>query len=161
MLPRQVNRATPTPPLGVALDTTLRVLPPRRDRLPPVLGGLAVVAAGVLAFLVARQLGGPPDAAPVQLGPSAAVADRLPGAVDEAPTRSLAVVSEPSGASIRLDGVDTGLATPSVVGVDPRVARIFIEVALPGHRRQGREVATSAGTARFVLEEAGSEDQLR
>jgi len=117
---------------------------------PLVFFGLFIVVVAVLAGLWAMfgQRGGPAETT-VQSEPAAPAAEPAPPAV---PT-SLQVTSEPAGARITLNGVDTGLVTPAEVTVGTTVPS-SIELALEGHQSRSGEITEAdlqSGSKAFTL----------
>nr|MDQ3035160.1 hypothetical protein [Myxococcota bacterium] len=133
--------------------TTLRLRPSAARRtIPPVLGAIGLLAAGTLAFVAARALGGAPQPeVPHGIVPPATPMTAPPERGAASALRPLHVVSEPPGAAIAIDGIDIAAQTPAVVAVDPRIPVIYVGVSLEGYGPESREVSSSIREARFVL----------
>jgi len=126
-----------------------------------------VVGVGVAAFVTARAIGGsrraiagpvsaPPaiDASPADSSDAESDGRDDDAAFELAPDPiQIFVLSEPEGASIYVDGLDQDLQTPATVALPAETTSVWLRVAMEGYVSQEREVQSTVGEARFVLDQ--------
>ncbi len=98
----------------------------------------------------------PSDVGRTPTVPVATTPDPVP--IEIAPPTTIEVLSEPSGASIALDGQALGIVTPALVTLPQGAAVTWVRVALDGFVTQEIQVRADAEVARFALtplEDAG------
>ena len=64
---------------------------------------------------------------------------------------SLAIVSEPAGATVYVDGQVLDDVTPARVTLPAGTAQVWVRVTRDGFESDEREIIASVGEARFVL----------
>ena len=140
ILPELVSRPSPS--------KRSRLSPPSRRWLTMAGSAVLVLAAGWLAFTVARSIGeGVRADAP---GPK--LADRaVTAAPAERQPRILEVVSEPAGARVSVNDHRLRDPTPVAIELGPDDIEVWLRVAHEGYLPQQRRVLSTAGQARFVL----------
>ncbi|MGF1464758.1 MAG: protein kinase [Sandaracinaceae bacterium] len=126
------------PPTDVPLGEPRARLGPARLLLVAALGIPLAVGLGYVGM---RTLLAPPIMSPEGAGSTD---------VEHGPTE-LRVLSEPAGASVHLDGRDTGVETPITLHLPAGRATVSLRLELDGYLDQEREVDANAGMARFVL----------
>ncbi len=125
-----------------------------------ILGGvgiLLILAVGFGAYMAGLSIEGRPHTTAAVRPPTTRLAGPPPAVADAgspedaADAMTLAVVSEPAGALVAVDGLETGNSTPTTVQIPPHRTQVWVRVSRAGFLPEERAVESTAGEARFVL----------